>query len=856
MSEEPTPDPAPQKPAPKAGAAKPRGWHGKPGAKAPGGRKTKILVLGGLMLAIAGAIVAWFLYLREKPRPVFVALVVDEYKDDRLPVAAFAADDRTELPALAWHTHNTFTAQQKSELTRALGELKNQPSGHPVAVYIRAFAVTAVHPKTGRPAVALLPADARLDDPSTWLFLDAVLDALKDCPAEKRLLLLDLCEPVVAPAAGVLTSDVADLLNDALLAQVNVDKGLQVLAACAPGQASLTSEELGRSVFAHYLLEGLAGKADGAGDGKADGVVSVQELQAYVVAGVARWAWTTRRQWQTPVFYGSTEVNYDLTLAKEKGDLPAPKPLASAYPDGLRKGWELRDAWWADPIVRTEPEVYRQLEQALLRAEQRWRGGVDAGRVVADLRERIAALEAARKPAGGDDEPRSLAQAVARGRKPPAQTDAFRKKLRDLAVEQDDLLAMPKKEDQDKARGELNKKLEAIQKEYENKTFDLAWLIFQAASAPEGEMKGPKWPTLWMSLLRKPDQPEPAEARYPELAALDRVAGLAVKKPTDWPAKEARSYLQAVAATEKAAAADPAWQPWVEADRKSAAEALKGAEAKLFSKDPDERPEAGPGLDNALKKLGDVNRRVDALRSARATLDEALVNLPAGEPLRERLGGGRTLAEARVAPPGAVAWIEALPKGEADWRRAVQEAEKLRAALREAPAGGPAEGLGKVQDLQGRLREALKGLAEPLSRDKLRALIDRRDTGSADDVELMGRLLRLPALAAADRVGLYGTWRASGAKLAKQAAEAGPRNDPPNYDPAKAQREERQRGLARARASLALLQLDGAPEEVLKETRAALAAAGEVPEPAKVRAVADQLRKAWKQHQEAPRPAG
>src|SRR5207237_5992080 len=112
--------------------------------------------------------------------------------------------------------------------------------------------------------VALLPADARADDPSGWLPLTELLTALKNCPAKRKLLLLDLGQAAPMPQAGVLLHNAPERAHDLLTRWHGEDPNLQVLCACSPGQTSLASDELGHTVFAHFLLQALSGKADGA----------------------------------------------------------------------------------------------------------------------------------------------------------------------------------------------------------------------------------------------------------------------------------------------------------------------------------------------------------------------------------------------------------------------------------------------------------------------------------------------------------------------------------------------------------------------------------------------------------------
>src|SRR5581483_4262520 len=99
-----------------------------------------------------------------------------------------------------------------------------------------------------------------------------------------------------------------------------------VLWACAPGQHSLASEDLGHSAFAYYLRQGLQGAADGyTADGQGgvrDSRVTVRELARFVQARVPRWADRTRATAQTPQFLGDDAPNFALLLTSDAAAPP------------------------------------------------------------------------------------------------------------------------------------------------------------------------------------------------------------------------------------------------------------------------------------------------------------------------------------------------------------------------------------------------------------------------------------------------------------------------------------------------------------------------------------------------------
>ena len=136
-----------------------------------------------------------------------------------------------------------------------------------------------------------LPADADLDKPETWIALRDVLRWLGDCPAHRKLLLLETTLPQADALRGALADDAAAGSPTRSRISRDDDPHLLVLCASAPGQVACNDEELGRSVMSFYLEEGLRGWADhDESTGNRDGLVSARELGAFVAARVDRWA--------------------------------------------------------------------------------------------------------------------------------------------------------------------------------------------------------------------------------------------------------------------------------------------------------------------------------------------------------------------------------------------------------------------------------------------------------------------------------------------------------------------------------------------------------------------------------------
>ena len=73
-----------------------------------------------------------------------------------------------------------------------------------------------------------------------------------------------------------------------------------LLSSCKPGQISMEDKEFGHGVFMHFVLEGLAGKADANGDQ----IVSLQELYKFAEQETKIYVAHKYSDVQTPRLFG------------------------------------------------------------------------------------------------------------------------------------------------------------------------------------------------------------------------------------------------------------------------------------------------------------------------------------------------------------------------------------------------------------------------------------------------------------------------------------------------------------------------------------------------------------------------
>lgn len=145
-------------------------------------------------------------------------------------------------------------------------------------------------PKRTPGVMYFLTHDTDPDDiAGTALRMDEIHLALRDgyVNAKRVLIFLDTCHSGFAGAAGIKSAESPAKATIDYLEQLQPTlstEGVAWLSSAEGGELSFEDARWGggHGVFTHYLLEGLAGKADGFGDRPKDGVVSVDELLEYV----------------------------------------------------------------------------------------------------------------------------------------------------------------------------------------------------------------------------------------------------------------------------------------------------------------------------------------------------------------------------------------------------------------------------------------------------------------------------------------------------------------------------------------------------------------------------------------------
>lgn len=232
--------------------------------------------------------------------------------------------------------------------------------------------------------VVLFTRDASPLQPDAALTLTDVLNAVEECRATGTLVLLDLGPADAMTLLAVPPSDLSAKITASL--QRPSFARAQVMSACSGGEQSLLSPTRNRTLFGLLAEYGLAGEADGACDGIADGRVSSAELIAYVQKELPRAALRQCGQEQHAFAVGQGP-SFEVLVAG------APRPQAppvTEYPPWLTEAWQAYHA----RAAAVDEETWTAWTNALRRAELMQMRGAPAEECQT-LRSKIAELQAA-----------------------------------------------------------------------------------------------------------------------------------------------------------------------------------------------------------------------------------------------------------------------------------------------------------------------------------------------------------------------------------------------------------------------------------------------------------------------------
>jgi hypothetical protein len=389
--------------APKARGGK-QAWQEKPG----GGpvppsfwsrRKTRLAAVITALALVTLGFAIWTTYFRP-PRPIVLVLLRAGYEDNlAVPhnVPGANGGDAVARWAKGYTERSKKSKLEQARLIKGFEEARRkleapglfQERVETLAVYISAHGVAV--PKDGALSPHLVADDDDLADPKDLIPLDDVLDALGKFPKKTRKLLILDCTSIRAHwPLGMLHNDFARALKGKSFSdRVAAVPNLTVLCASDEDQRSWADLEWGQTAFSHFVVEGLEGKADGAGGGRRNSRVDARELCAYVRDKVEHWAKYNRARRQRPLVLGEdlakdTElvvVSSESGQPAAEGDAEARKNRQDERENGRKelaeKGWKAADKLQSatpHPAVYT-PHLWRLYLETLLRAEELLRWG-------------------------------------------------------------------------------------------------------------------------------------------------------------------------------------------------------------------------------------------------------------------------------------------------------------------------------------------------------------------------------------------------------------------------------------------------------------------------------------------------
>jgi len=762
------------------------------------GRGLMALMLVVLILGMSGGILGMLSWLGPVPSPQFVGVWIDDGAKPQLTPDAAIID-------------NPDTTRLLAELAR----WRTLPARDGLIAYINAPAMT-----DARGGIHIVPADASIDRPLTWVALKEVLEALRTNPAKNKLVILDIVKRQADPCLGALHDDVMDGLPK-LLDDVP-DPGRLVLCACAAGQEAPAAD--GSSLFGHYLQEGLYGHADGHGvDGRRDGFVSVRELAAFLHARVDRAAQSQFSRRQTPVLFGDAD---DFALAalprRRTREQPAPVEL-TPYPQWLQSAWRERDALQEGGAHALSPRQFQRRQAVLLDAERAWRKG-HAQREQA-FQAKFAQL---RKEITGNTrlaayERTSLAGA---GRTQGPYADSVAAVQDVLARFKQQAAGLSSKDRSDLAARLLDGFRLKIKDAAPEAVVHAIW--DEAAQRPEPDA---------LDLLDQMARALTPSPRHVELLLVRQLADLGRRSDgSPWPKTAVQHAVQAALAGEKWMRPD--MFPRVRGQLTHAAQARHDGEMLLWARGFADPASAARRLKQATELYRDIDKSAAPILAAQDTLNRTMVLLPWFPHYLEH-DPGRFAAWEEVARH-VLALQELLRSG-------MERAEESRSLTRneESP-------LDDTSELMERMRRLCSDLGSLMTQFEVEgdahleslARSPRADGGTYRRFEA---LLAVPVLKADARVRMACAARDLAERLRRATVELDRHDDASAViattpRPAQAAMPDRDSARRRARISLTLAELGGVDRQRLEPLCQAMRAAQA---PADWIALGNRLRSLW-----------
>lgn len=709
-------------------------------------RGTRLFIAASFFLAIAGAIIAFFMYMRRPDAARIVTIPISQYSDPPWTTNPWAEEDsdalQAVLPASESSRDKAFGAQETGRLEAQFRKLAESDDSKPIIVHLSALALV------DGGDVYVLPANAGPGRKQDWLPIETILSSIQNIRAKHRLLMLDLAHPVAGPFRGILIDDVAERLDDLLSKKAKDDQlPFFVLTSCSKGEFSVPMDEEQLSAFAFYTAAGLRGAADGCGpNGQVDRHVSVRELHDYVRSRVQRWSWNSRRARQTPQLYANTNLaDFDLNYRTESRTEPIAK---RAYPDWLSKEWSKRDLWIAQNAQAAHTEAYRDapmafnsLQAALMRAERAWQAfGRDdqITRIHSALTRDVQNAEAARTRARVNH-PAKL-RSLNAVTQPSAFPDDWTRLLDSYLIARLAAATTPKDKDPDKVHEKAQKDREEFLKVTKDRRVDASIMLWR-------RMVGDEAPTRQriVELSGLLDSTQTAEST--ESHAARRLAQWRGPRDQGRWAAAAKQYLRTEDAASKAIVSGPVALDWAKDLLSDALRLHVEAERDMFSSDFDRLSASTEKLAQAAVKYESAHWQINRGQNARRAYEDAIVEL---------------------------LWTADRATDDPDFLRIWQDVADVLARVAdnlERSPDGKAIASNEWEEATSRLNIARQKLRAPFQSDAVKKSLAAWSTGDAAEYHKLMGLLRSPLAVAKDRTAIWEAARGIAKKLHDQTRD-------------------------------------------------------------------------------------
>jgi hypothetical protein len=217
-----------------------------------------------------------------------------------------------------------------------------------------------------------------------------VLDSLKSVKKKNIVLLLDVCHANADWPIGMLHNDFVKRLQEKYQSEIDGMSNLSVICSTSPDQRSWPSDELQKTIFAHYVAQGLQGAGQNVHER-----VTAWKLFKFVEEKVDKWVQTNRARRQTPILLGSATLAKEIEIVHIAEAFAEPETASAKFdPEGLKREWSK----WQSLKSEQGPQVYaphlwRLYQDTLLRFERLTRAGDPTGKA-ADVQKSLEKLHA------------------------------------------------------------------------------------------------------------------------------------------------------------------------------------------------------------------------------------------------------------------------------------------------------------------------------------------------------------------------------------------------------------------------------------------------------------------------------